>query len=116
MSSSTIMETFSGSDFNICEDEQVIPESNNYPDLHLETLTTCESQCWNSNEKCGFKDIIILTGKKYLTNLSQYTKKSVLQLKDDNFVRSLVASIALFTIGMKLTRELDAWNVSSIIY
>ncbi|XP_024938870.1 uncharacterized protein LOC107265783 isoform X2 [Cephus cinctus] len=93
MSSSTIMETFSGSDFNICEDEQVIPESNNYPDLHLETLTTCESQCWNSNEKCGFKDIIILTGKK-----------------------SLVASIALFTIGMKLTRELDAWNVSSIIY
>lgn len=54
------------------------------------------------HEECVKNDNFILVGTKYIINLYHSVHKSILA---DDFLKSVVASLTLFTIGVQLTRD-----------
>jgi len=53
-------------------------------------------------------DNFILIGVRYITELYQW-------MKENDFLRSIIASAILFAIGIKLTGEMNDWNLSQTV-
>nr|XP_012231043.1 PREDICTED: uncharacterized protein LOC105677189 [Linepithema humile] len=57
-------------------------------------------------------DNFVLISARYIVELYHWTNKC---LSADDFLRSIVASAILFAIGVKLSEELNGWNLSRTV-
>ncbi|XP_032667924.1 uncharacterized protein LOC116842608 [Odontomachus brunneus] len=73
---------------------------------HRVQLKTPREECYN----------FVFISAKYIAELYHWTQKYVFKrLLADDFLWSVVTSTFLFAIGIKLSAELDAWDLPKII-
>lgn len=83
----------------------------NDTNYQLPITISAESRIRKLEERQSTVDAYLLNkGTNYFDDVCTCSLSCVIRaLKDDSFVRSILASAALFTLGLKLCMELDSW-------